>query len=225
MTNEDEFNSHFRGEYETVKSRLAQYVPDVLQMADTSGLFIDLGCGRGEWLDLLHANGIAALGIEQNPILVKKLLSVGFNANCSDALGYLKNLNGGSCSLISAFHILEHMPHEQICQLLSEIFRVLKPGGLFIAETPNSTNLSVASSTFWIDPTHIRPLHPEVLRFLLSQAGFVHTTFRFINPLQERIDSTRNKQLNHLLNAYFGAQDLGFVACRGSEPSKVSSYQ
>jgi len=78
-------------------------------------------------------------------------------------------------------HVVEHLPFDLLLTTFQEVFRVLEPGGIFIAETPNSLNPTVGSSTFWIDPTHQKPLHPEVLRFLSDFIGFMHTEIRYLH--------------------------------------------
>jgi len=113
---------------------------------------------------------------------------------------------------VTAFHLLEHFTLDDLRSLLVQIQRVLRPLGIFLAETPNSMNLGVASSTFWIDPTHVRPLHPEVLSYMLKDSGFDSIELRYLNPVSTEIQTTRNPQVNELLHAYFGPQDLGVRA-------------
>lgn len=88
--------------------------------------------------------------------------------------------------------------------LIGEVQRVLRPSAVFLGEIPNSLNVVVSSSTFWIDPTHIRPLHPEVLRYLLLECGFEHTELRFINPADSWFRRTSNRHLNQILHSFFG---------------------
>ena len=80
-------------------------------------------------------------------------------------------------------HVVEHLPFDLLLTTFQEAFRVLEPGGILIAEIPNSLNLTVGASTFWIDPTHQRPLHPEVLNFLAVHCGFEKTQIHGRNSL------------------------------------------
>lgn len=206
------FNSHFRGSTDVIKTRLTQYLPDVEHLTASDSILVDLGCGRGEWLELCETKKIRAIGVDRSDSLVDDLLSRGFSAKCSTVLTYLHSLADSSLDCVTAFHLLEHFTLGDLRPLLAEVRRVLKPLGIFLAETPNSLNLTVASSTFWIDPTHVRPLHPEVIRYMLNDSGFEDIELRYLNPAASRIQITRNRHVNELLHAYFGPQDLGVKA-------------
>ena len=208
-----DFNLVFRGFYQEVKVRLEQYLPDVIHLAETGLHTLDLGCGRGEWLEILTENKIQAFGLDTNPELISVLRGKGFATKNESAHSHLKSLEDCSVALVTAFHLLEHLTTPELCELLFQIKRVLQPGGIFIAETPNALNIGVASSTFWIDPTHTRPLHPEVLRYWLQHFGFSDVEIRFLNPLSDHFEKTTNLHLNLLLDAYFGPQDCGVKAC------------
>jgi O-antigen chain-terminating methyltransferase len=96
----------------------------------------------------------------------------GLEVVLADAVAQLDSLEPASLSVVSAFHLVEHLPFEQILILVDAAFRALMPGGLLILETPNPENLVVGACTFWYDPTHIRPLPPAMLRFYVESAGF-----------------------------------------------------
>lgn len=206
------FNSYFRGPTDVVKARFAQYLPDVEHLTASDSVLIDLGCGRGEWLELCREREIHAIGVDQNKEIVGDLAARGHSAVCSPVLTYLQSLADSSVDCVTAFHLLEHFTLDDLRSLLVQIQRVLRPLGIFLAETPNSMNLGVASSTFWIDPTHVRPLHPEVLSYMLKDSGFDSIELRYLNPVSTEIQTTRNPQVNELLHAYFGPQDLGVRA-------------
>lgn len=209
---DEKFNSHFRGPSDLVRRRLEVYLHDVQHLVNNESLLIDLGCGRGEWLEMCLERGIRVIGIDMSQELVSDLLCRGYSAICDSAMKFLRSLADSSVECVSAFHLVEHLNLDDLRNLLIEANRVLRPSGMILLETPNSLNLSVASSTFWIDPTHQRPLHPEVLRYLLTDSGFTSIEFRFLNPVAAEIQPTRNQQVNELLNAYFGPQDLGVKA-------------
>ena len=163
-----------RGSRELIKSRLLAYRPFYapwLRHGDAPQA-IDLGCGRGEWLELLRDAGFAASGVDLDEGMLAGLREMGLNARRADALAALRGIPDASMALVSAFHLVEHIPFDDVRTLVREAMRVLKPGGLLILETPNPENLVVGSSSFYQDPTHLRPLPPELLRFVVEHAGF-----------------------------------------------------
>lgn len=173
-----EFEDRFRGSRESIKERLRVYLPLIEPLKqlypDTS--VVDLGCGRGEWLELLDENGFVPLGVDQDAQMLRSAEELNLNVIQGDAIEYLKHLPDDSVALVSGFHIAEHLPFEILSDLIFHALRVLKPAGLLILETPNPENIAVGSHTFYIDPTHLRPIPPAFLSFLPQQAGFMRTT-------------------------------------------------
>ncbi len=168
------FEEKFRGSRELVKSRLAIYLPYVERIRGLTaphGL-LDIGCGRGEWLELLKENNIACRGIDLNQRMIDETQARGLESERADALAFLRKLPDESLSGISGFHIIEHLPFAILMTVLAEARRTLVPGGVLILETPNPENFIVGSCNFYVDPTHRRPILPVALGFMLSQAGF-----------------------------------------------------
>lgn len=178
-----EFEDHFRGSRETIKARLKIYLPllEPLKTIDSAPLAIDVGCGRGEWLELLNENGFKTHGIDQDTHMLKSASDSGLSVEQGDAIAYLKTLSEGSVALVTGFHIAEHLHFDDLLQLIHHAHRVLKPGGLLILETPNPENIGVGSNTFYTDPTHNRPLPPALLSFLPSFSGFERTNIFRLN--------------------------------------------
>ena len=135
---------------------------------------LDLGCGRGEWLESLVRLGWSnLLGIDSNPRMVEECQGAqGLPAVVGDAIGCLDNLPDGALALVTGFHIVEHLPFAVLLQLAQNAFRVLHSGGLCIFETPNPENLLTASQYFYLDPTHQHPLPPDLMILVLEHAGF-----------------------------------------------------
>jgi SAM-dependent methyltransferase len=100
-----------------------------------------------------------------------------------DALSYLRNLPEESLSAVTGFHFIEHLRFETLIELLDEIARTLRPGGLVIFETPNPKNLVVGACNFYSDPTHVKPLFPETVRFILGHRGFADVRVEYVNPV------------------------------------------
>ncbi len=166
------FENRFRGSFDEIKERVSVYVDDLKHFANSNATVVDIGCGRGELLTVLKESGIHAVGIDSNPSSIESLKERGFAAYCEDLSDFIERTPSSSVAAITMLHVIEHLPFDLLLKTFSEIYRVLEPGGIFIAETPNSLNLTVGASTFWIDPTHQRPLHPEVLVFIALHYGF-----------------------------------------------------
>lgn len=168
------FEDRFRGSCELITERLRIYLPFISALLEVypQAQAIDLGSGRGEWLTLLVESGMHAVGVDNNESMLDAARARGLDVHCQDAITYLQALPDTSHALISAFHFVEHIPFEKLMVLVKEALRVLKPGGLLILETPNSENLLVGSSQFYLDPTHQRPIPALLLAFLTEYCGF-----------------------------------------------------
>jgi O-antigen chain-terminating methyltransferase len=177
------FEDRFRGSRESIFQKLQVYLP-LLELIKTSGLdplVLDLGCGRGEWLELLQSAGYQAIGIDTNSFFLSQCRDKNLSVIEADVMEYLPSLPSSSVGAVTGFHIVEHLPFNSLIQLLHEILRILQPGGLAIFETPNPENLRVGACGFWSDPTHIRPIFPHTLKFLLEQWGFVEVQLFYMN--------------------------------------------
>jgi O-antigen chain-terminating methyltransferase len=136
---------------------------------------LDLGCGRGEWLELLKEEGRTALGVDRNRVMVDLCRERNLEAAEGDALDYLRKAKANSLGAVTGFQFVEHIPPHTLVAILDECLRVLRSRGLIIFETPNPENLFVGAYSFYIDPTHRNPLVPDSLNFLAQQRGFVGT--------------------------------------------------
>jgi len=169
-----EFEDKFRGTRADIKQRIEVYLPYLLTLPFKKEQIeiLDVGCGRGEWLELLKENGYHAQGIDLNAIMVS--LSQGFDLDTKkiDVIEHLKLLEDESLSMITGFHIIEHLPFDILMSMYKECYRVLKKGGMIIFETPNPENLLVSAHYFYTDPTHINPLVPATTQFLVEYNGF-----------------------------------------------------
>ena len=181
------FEDLHRGSRELIKSRLGVYLPfievvkSIYPPAASSSTTneaieaIDLGCGRGEWLELLKERGVNAEGIDLDDDMLSACRAQGLKVATGDAVTYLQSLPNNSRSLISGFHIAEHLSLDDLKILVEESLRVLKPAGLLILEAPNTENLVVGTSSFYLDPTHQRPLPSQLLTFLTDYFGFARS--------------------------------------------------
>ena len=182
-----DFEDLFRGSRELIKSRLRVYLPFVrrLKHLDATPRALDLGCGRGEWLEVLEEDGFDASGVDLDEEMLGACRERGLKASKADLLKTLPTLPSESVELISAFHVVEHIRFDDVRLLVREALRILKPGGLLILETPNPENLSVGATSFYMDPSHIRPLPSSLLDFAVAHGGFRRTKVLY---LQESTD-------------------------------------
>lgn len=182
------FEDRFRGSCELITERLRVYQPflEALLMSHPEARAIDLGCGRGEWLDLITKTGIKGEGVDLNEAMLNEARKRGIAVHCEDALSFLGKQADTSIALISAFHFIEHIPFTTLTTVIKESLRVLQPGGLLIFETPNPENLLVGSSHFYLDPSHERPIPAPLLAFTTEYYGFEQVK---ILRLQENFDN------------------------------------
>lgn len=169
------FTDRHRGSRELVKSRLETgYLPFIepLKQLYVDCKALDLGCGRGEWLELLEEHGFEPHGIDLDEGMLSACRERGFSVEKQDAISAFTPLADESQVVVSGFHIVEHIPFEELRTLVREALRVLKPGGLMILETPNPENILVSTSGFFLDPTHQRPIPLHLLAFLSEYYGF-----------------------------------------------------
>lgn len=172
------FTDRHRGSRELIKSRLeTDYLRFIrpLRSLYPDGRALDLGSGRGEWLEMLAANGFSPRGIDLDDVMLAACRERGFTVEKQDAVGALAGFADESLAIVSAFHLVEHLPLETVQPLLQEALRVLKPGGLLILETPNPENILVSTTGFFMDPTHQRPIPMYLLAFLSEYSGFART--------------------------------------------------
>ena len=214
------FEDRFRGTRADIKERLSVYLPYIknLQFKKDDITLLDVGCGRGEWLELLQENGYSEVkGLDLNRIMVSQSQELGLAVVQSDVIEYLSNLRDESLSIITGFHIIEHLPFEVLMQMLQESLRVLKRGGMVIFETPNPENLLVGSCSFYTDPTHINPIPPTTSKFLLQDRGFTNTTILRLHPLREikHIEDKSFSTINEIIDAYSKEQDYAIIGYKG----------
>ncbi|WP_210318580.1 glycosyltransferase [Aureimonas endophytica] len=176
---------------------------------------LDIGCGRGEWLSLLREKGWQASGVDSNASMAEVAQALGIDVSVADAIEYLRGCADDSFSLITAFHVVEHLKHSALTTLLREVQRVLSPGGLVILETPNPENLTVASWSFHMDPTHEKPLPPALLQFLAETAGLKAPAIVRLNSLQREADGSFPS--SPLVAMFANGPDYAVIATNGGD--------
>ncbi|WP_429328191.1 DUF4214 domain-containing protein [Paraburkholderia atlantica] len=201
----------FRGTRADIKGRQSIYLPHIRSaLARSDGApVLDLGCGRGEWLELLGEGGLVARGVDSNRVFVDTCKEQSLNVTEADVISHLRELKPNSIGAITAFHLVEHIDNKALICLLDESLRVLKPGGILVLETPNPKNLIVGSCNFYLDPTHRHPLPPALLQYLVEARGFIDIEVQELHPFTaDYLISDGAPKVNRALNEYlFGARD------------------
>ena len=217
------FEERHRGPRDLIKQRLVAYLPFIsplLQLYEPAAA-LDLGCGRGEWLELLQEKEFLPHGVDLDEGMLEACKARGLPATQGDAIAYLKSLADATQCIVSGFHIVEHIPFDDLETLVIEALRVLKPGGLFILETPNPENIVVGTSNFYLDPTHLRPIPPLLLAFLPEQYGYERVK---ILRLQESPDLATRNDIG-LIDVLGGVSpDYAVVAQKAAEPETLELF-
>jgi glycosyltransferase involved in cell wall biosynthesis/SAM-dependent methyltransferase len=204
------FEAAFRGSREQIIERLQGYNP-FLEPLSQSGLpkvALDLGCGRGEWLETLGQFEFNAHGVDLDEGMLADCRAAGLSCEHQDALSALASSKDESLGVLSAFHMIEHLPFESVRTIITDGLRALAPGGLLILETPNPENIEVGTVTFHNDSTHVAPIPPNVLKFLAEHAGYSKIKLLRLNELP-----LENSRVVGLSDVLFGASpDYALVA-------------
>ncbi|UNC93598.1 class I SAM-dependent methyltransferase [Candidatus Contubernalis alkaliaceticus] len=216
-----ELENQFRGKEQDIKERLSVYLP----FFQGKSKVLDIGCGRGEMLELLQENDIDALGIDTDEEMVKHCGGKGLKVKKQDAALLLETLEDNTIEGVFMGHVVEHLDLDYMIELFRLIYKKIMPGGVLLLESPNPICLYIFSASFYIDPTHIKPLNPYTLEHLLQSIGFKGLNIMFHSPVPheqklellnlpeehfKRIDNNM-KKLNDLI---YGYQDYSIAAVK-----------
>jgi len=177
------FEDAFRGADAVIEERLRAYVP---VFAGRSGV-LDIGCGRGEMLAALKDAGVTARGIDMNVEMVAVARERGLDATSADALGYVSSLPDESLGGIIATQVIEHLEPPYLMRLLDAAAQKLQAGAPIVLETINPACWLAFFSSYIRDFTHVRPVHPETLQYLLRASGFARVEIRFSAPVPDHM--------------------------------------
>ncbi len=226
------FEDIHRGEREAIKQRQSVYLPYFRECVSETAPLLDIGCGRGEFLEAAREAGLPGLGVDLNPDSVEVCRELGLQVSQGDALEYLRGLEDQSLGGVLMAQLIEHLTLDQLMELVSLAVAKLKPGGVLIAETVNPQCLTTFSGAFYLDLTHIKPIHPEAVRFLWRWAGLGDNQVIYLSPYPpqhrlelidtaawepgadpELLDTAQalNRNLERLNQLLYGYQDYAVV--------------
>ncbi len=216
------FALQHRGSVASVRARQAAY----LDLFHGRNQVLDLGCGRGEFLELFSGNGTHAIGVDANRDMIDFCRERGLDVVHADLFEYLQSLPDTGMDAIFSAQVIEHLPPDQIRMLIRLCGQKLGPEGLLVLETVNPL-CPLALTNFWLDPTHVRPVLPKLLTFMLEEAGFSLKALRFNSPIDGSNAAPSLETVTDWPAALDQYQDYAAIASRGksSPQSTVDSIQ
>ncbi|MFA6363356.1 class I SAM-dependent methyltransferase [Methanoregula sp.] len=218
------FEERFRGSREDIKQRQLAFLP----YFEKCSRVLDIGSGRGEFLEILKDHGIGGIGVDIDPDMVTYCRSRHLEVEHSDALTYLETLEDKSLDGIFIDQVVEHLEPDYLIRLIALCHQKMKFGYHIVIETVNPLSF-VSFANFYIDLTHKRPIHPETLQYLISAVGFRECEKKFFSPVSDagrlkKIEMTvdmheterknvdvYNHNIEMLNSILFGAQDYAVV--------------
>ena len=216
------FEDQFRGSQKDIRARVAEYLPNFEGASDV----LDIGCGRGEFLDLLSEHGITAHGLDINHEMVEGCRDRGLRAEEGDAVSYLSGLPDGSLGGLFAAQVVEHLQPDYLMQLIDVAYDKLRPGSMIVLETINPACWFAFFESYIRDISHVRPIHPDTLKYLLLASGFQQVDVRYrarypehekLRPLpgESELTETFNANVEKLNGLLFTYLDYAAIGQRG----------
>ncbi len=233
-----ELERRHRGTEQEIAERVEPYLPFLAkahkqhaEAEEGAGIILDLGCGRGEALEVFQQRDWTGLGVDSNAQMIEQCKKKGLDAVVGDLFEVLVSTPAGSLTGVVSFHVIEHLPNDALQQLINLSWKALKPGGVLVVETPSPLSVIVGARNFWLDPTHQRPVHPQSLKLAFELAGFGDVERIDRQPFadEQRLPQVETTELSgelldmahqvnllrdQLDNLLYGFQDFGMVGCK-----------
>ena len=206
-----------------IKEMRKVYLPFVrpLGMLYPHGKTYDLGCGRGEWLELMSSLEFEPFGVDLDEGMLVDCRERGLPVCQGDGISFIKTLPEESHIVVSAFHVIEHISLDDLKTFIKEALRILKPGGILLMETPNPENIRVATSNFYLDPTHVRPVPQLLLQFLTEFFGFKRNK---LLRLQESVNILNSNDVNLINVLNDVSPDYAIIAQKDAVPEQLALF-
>ncbi len=219
--------NRYRGSEDLISERLSYYVP---HLKNSLGKVLEIGAGRGELQSLLKNSGVDAYGIEMDQAMVEACKDKGLNVSFGDGISHLEQLTDKSIGGVIAIQVIEHLTQDQLKRLVTACLSKIKPGGKVIFETINTESMVALASNYFRDPTHVFPLHPETMRFMLELLGLKVLSVNKLSPYGEEASlkeievtefmtprwgvtiETLNRNIRRLNKILYGHQDYCIIA-------------
>jgi O-antigen chain-terminating methyltransferase len=176
------FAERFRGTDEQIRRNMEFYRP----FFEGRDNVLDIGCGRGEFLEVMREAGIPARGIDLSPESVAQCRDKGLTAEIADLFAFLAAQPDGEFDGILSSQVVEHLPPDRIPEMIRLCGAKLRHGGVLAIETPNPECLAIFATYFYLDPTHTRPMPHQYLQFCMEEAGLTGIE---VHPLAPAIDT------------------------------------
>jgi 2-polyprenyl-3-methyl-5-hydroxy-6-metoxy-1,4-benzoquinol methylase len=214
-----EFEDRFRGSSENLRHAQERYI-SVFPPPSGSGAIVDIGCGRGEMLELLIAAGYKAIGVDMDSNMVELCHSKGLPVVQDDGIHFLEGTEDNSLRGIFCSQVVEHLLTSELERLVELSYQKLMPSAVLLIETINPRSLFALGNHFFADVSHTRPVHPETLRFICEQIGFGKVELEersphpFMEPVAELPEGEVGTALKELMESVFGYQDYAIVATK-----------
>lgn len=218
------FQNFFRGTRSLITARQSIYIPYFEKSIEP---VLEIGCGRGEFLQLLKKAQVSAFGFDLYPEYVVEGELNGLDVRQGDGIAFLQETDQQFGGIFVA-QVIEHISFEQLKTLCFAAYEKLAPGACLVMETPNPTCLAIYTNSFYIDPTHQRPVHPALLTYLLQEAGFqdIQILYTEVSRTGEHIPKIDgdgihnlqevNKAIDRISELLYGSQDYAAIARKES---------
>jgi O-antigen chain-terminating methyltransferase len=215
------FNERFGGSIKEIEDKFSQYISYFINKKNV----LDIGCGRGVFLQLLTDNGVDCKGIDLDDDMILHCKEKGFNVEKVDAFSYLNSIDDNSLGGVFLGQVIEHMTPGEVLKLIRLSYQKLQPGAYFIAETINPQSLYVFTTSYLLDPSHIRMIHPETLKFMLETEGYNEVEVKYLSEVEEHLKIPKlegntenikqfNESMEKLNNLIFGFRDYAVIGKR-----------
>ncbi len=202
------FASRFRGSEDRIRKQQDRYIS---RFTEAGGEILDVGCGRGEFLEAARDAGLTAYGIDSNQESVDVSRGKGLEAECADLFAYLESRQDASISNVYCAQVVEHLSPPSVARFVALLGRKMNSGSIVAIETPNPECLAIFATYFYIDPTHTRPVPAALLRYYLQEAGFVGVQVEYLEPAEETIPALADLPAS-VREALFGGLDYAIFA-------------
>lgn len=215
-----EFNRRFGGQPEVLRQRYERFATCFKGCRDV----LDLGCGQGAFLELMRTQGTPAMGLDRDERMVRQCRERELNAIQGEVLSYLEGLKPGSLGGIFAAHLVEHLSTSDLLAFIKSCHSALRESSPLVLISPNGCSVFVLTQAFYRDPTHVKPVHPDTLSFLLESQGFRDLQVIPYEPVPPELQLSRagdekdpaqealNRHIDEINRLFFGFQDYAVVA-------------